>query len=258
MSEFTEFAPLKYNPQEVAQQGYGMAASGPTDDRLIVGFYWKSQPNPAKSREAGKPVYEDHAFVKIQHPGETLNIVDRPIKDDDKRRWPRQWAQFEQGKHQVPDGIPISLLFPDRPAIADTLRGYNIHTVEQLANLSGQGISTVGLGCQEWVNAASRYIERAEKGVSHHKFETEMAAMKAEIVKRDRQIAELMAMMRQKDSPAPDVRTYDFQTAQIDATHQSEDMPFTPSAANFVQDLSQQVQPKRRGRPPGSRNKQEH
>ena len=38
MADFTEFAPLKYNSQEVAQRGFAMAASGPTDDRLIVGF----------------------------------------------------------------------------------------------------------------------------------------------------------------------------------------------------------------------------
>lgn len=252
MADFTEFAPLKYDQNAVAQQGYGMAYSGPTDDRLIVGFYKKSIHNPAKSREVGTPQHEDVNFVKIQHPGETLNIVDRPARADDAQRWPRQWHQFIQNVEQKPDGIPISLLFPDKPSIVATLRGYNIHTVEQLANLSAEGISRVGLGCQEWVNAAARYVERAEKGVSHHKFEAELAKKDEQLRAMQRQIADLTALVQQAQKPAPNVQTYDFQSAQIAATHQSNE-PFVPEAANFVTDLSSQVQPKRRGRPPGQR-----
>src|SRR5215471_10353134 len=210
MADVTEFAPLKYDPQQIARQGWGIAVAGPGDDRLIVGFYWKSILNQFKSRESGKPVYEDHQFVKIQHPGETQNIVDRPVRDDDKLRWPRQWAAFQGGKHQVPEGIPITLLFTDRPSISDTLRGYNIHTVEQLANLSGQGILTVGMGAQEWVNAAKKYLEHANKGVDHHRFEMEITNFKAELAKRDRQIAELTALIAQQQRQQPNPQTYDF------------------------------------------------
>ena len=257
MSDFTEFAPLKYDQQAVAQQGYGMAHSGPSDDRLIVGFYKKSIQNAAKSREEGKPVYQDQDFVKIQHPGETLNIVDRPARPDDAQRWPRQWHQFINSVEQKPDGIPIDLLFPDKPTISRTLRGYNIHTVEQLANLSSEGISRVGLGCQEWVNAAARYVERAEKGVSHHKFEAALAEKDTQIRAMQRQLADLTAMIQQAQKPAPNAQTYDFQTAQIAAVHQSNE-PFVPEAANSVTDLSGQAQPKRRGRPPGAKNKETH
>src|SRR5690349_567106 len=141
---YTAFAPLTYDAKAVERQGWGMAASGPSDDKLIVGFYKKSIPNAAKSREMGVPFHESRDFVKIQHPGETLNVVDRPVLDSDKARWPRQWENYQRGVNQVPDGIPLSLLFPAAPHIVTMMRGYNIHTVEQLANLSGEAISTVG------------------------------------------------------------------------------------------------------------------
>lgn len=257
MAEFTEFAPIKYDAQEVAQRGYGMASSGPTDDRLIVGFLNRSIQNEFKSREQGAPIFEDHVFVKIQHPGETLNIVERPVREDDKRRWPRQWQQFVSGSSQAPEGIPISLLFPAKPHIAMTLKGYNIHTVEQLANLSAQGIGTVGMGCTEWVNGAKRYLEHAEKGVSHHKFQTEIETLTRANATLTRQVEELMALVHQRSKPAPNPQTYDFQTEQLNAVHQSEVTPEAPQPVQFVRDLSTETTP-RRGRPPGSKNKEKH
>lgn len=256
MAELTEFAPIRYNQQEVAQRGYGMASSGPGDDRLIVGFFNKSVHNQFKSVQQGVPIHEDRVFVKIQHPGETETIVERPVREDDKMRWPRQWQQFVNGATQAPEGIPIMLLFPDKPSIYATLKGYNIHTVEQLANLSGHAISTVGLGCQDWVNGAKRYLDHAEKGVSHHKFEQEMLAKASEITKLQRQVAELTALVHQRNRPVPNPATHDFQTEQLNAVHQSEDIPEMPAPAQFVRDLSGETQPKRRGRPPGSKNKE--
>lgn len=253
MNDLTEFRPMTGIDQaSIASQGYGMVQYGPTDDKLIVGFYKKSVLNAARSREEGKPVHEGRDFVKIQHPGETLNIVDRPVNESDMQRWPRQWAHYQKGVRQIPDGVPINLLFPNKPEIESTLRGYNIHTVEQLAGLSAQGISTVGMGAQDWVNAAQRYMERANKGVDHHKFETTVNELKSEIVKLQRQNSELAGLVRQQQKPQQAVNpNFDYQEAQINATHQSATEPFTPEPAQFVQDLSgQTTAPKRRGRPP--------
>lgn len=256
MSEsFTEFRPATgMDRASIDSQGYGMVHYGPTDDKLIVGFYKKSVKNAARSNAEGRPIHEGVDFVKIQHPGETLNIVDRPVKDDDKNRWPRQWHSYQQGVRQIPDGVPINLLFPAKPEIETMLRGYNIHTVEQLAGLSAEAISTVGMGAQDWVNAARRYMERADKGVNHHQFETALAAKDQQIASLQRQIAEVTALVRQQQQPNMNVagtNNVDFQTQQINATHQSVDMPFTPPGAEFVQDLSgMTTAPKRRGRPP--------
>lgn len=263
MNDFTDFKPMSgIDHASIHSQGYGMVQYGPTDDKLIVGFYKRSILNAARSRVEGKPVHEGRDFVKIQHPGETLNVVDRPVNDSDKHRWPRQWAHYLQGVQQIPDGVPINLLFPNKPEIETTLRGYNIHTVEQLANLSAQGISTVGMGAQDWVNAAQRYMERADKGVNHHQFEKALAEKDAAIAQLQRQVAEVTALVRQQQAPQgirptpqmPEV--IDLQTEQINTAHQSNE-PFTPPPAQFHTDLSSQVQPapRRPGRP---RKVQEH
>jgi len=256
----TEFRPMTgMDHNSIASQGYGMVQYGPTDDKLIVGFYKKSVLNAARSRDEGKPVYEGRDFVKIQHPGETLNVVDRPAHDGDKQRWPQKWDQYMRGVTQIPDGVPLNQLFPDKPQIIDMMRGYNIHTVEQLSNLSGEAISTVGMGCQEWVNAAQRYMERVEKGINHHQFEKEISKRDVQIQTLNRQISELTSLVRSQQSQPPTAST-DFQTMQINATHQSNE-PFTPDAAQFHTDLSGQTQKARgwpKGKPRGPRKIQEH
>lgn len=255
MNDVTEFrAPTGMDMNSIASQGYGMVQYGPGDDKLIVGFYKKSILNAARSRADGKPVYEGVDFVKIQHPGETLNIVDRPAHDGDRQRWPQKWAHYQAGVTQIPDGVPLNQLFPDKPQVVDMMRGYNIHTVEQLSNLSASAISTVGMGCQEWVNAAQRYMERVNKGISHHQFEKALSDRDQTIQTLKRQLDEVTALVRSQQA-RPQPAGYDFQTAQINTTHQSNE-PYTPAPAQFVHDLSGQVQPKRGpGRP---RKNQEH
>lgn len=246
---YTEFGPLKYDPQEVGSRGYGMASSGPSDDRLIVLFFNKSVLNVARSKAEGKRIFEAREFVKIQHPGETLNIVERPVLEDDKRRWPRQWDHFIRGNDQIPDGIPVTLLFPAQPNISDMLRGYNVHTVEQLAALSGHAISTIGMGCQEWVNKAAKYLEQAQKGVDFHRFEKAIEEKDRQIATLQRQLNEMSRQVNKVlklNEPDP---SFDVQSSQIAALKAQE--TFSPPPVEF----SSEIVTKRRGRPPGSRNK---
>lgn len=257
---YTEFGALKYDPAQIARQGYGTAAAGATDDKLIVGFYRKSILNVAKSQQEGKRICEDRDFVKIQHPGESLNIVDRPVQDSDKHRWPRQWSMFEQGKKQVPDGIPVTLLYPDKPSITDMLIGYNIHTVEQLAGLSAHGIGTVGMGCQEWVNKAQKYLEQANKGVDFHRFEKAMAEKDHTISLLQKQVESLSASVNGLLHAKKEPQNFDVQTSQINHTMAARNMDDT--AVNFAPtiispDLSGETRPRKqrsdKGQPRGPR-----
>lgn len=254
MGDYTEFGQLKYDPTELRTRGYAMASVGPNDNNLIVLFYNKSVLNQARSKQEGKRIFESREFVKIQTPGETLNILDRPVQDSDKQRWPAQWDRFIRGNTQIPDGIPISLLFPDKPNISDMLMSNSIHTVEQLANLSGHAIQSIGMGCQEWVNKAAKYMEQANKGVDYHRFNKALDEKDQQIATLTRQVEEMSrkinSVMRLQDETRPEPPpTFDAQSAQIAALKHEE--IFAPPPAQFTSNTNAP----RRGRPPGSRNK---
>lgn len=210
-----------------AGQGYGMVEFG-RDDQMMVIFYTRAVENEAKSREMGRKICEDRNFVKIFTPGERLNQVDRPVQDTDKQRWPRQWADFVHKRTQVPDGTPIDLLFPNHPAIAENLKAMGIYTIEQQANLSANGIDSIGLGGQEYVNKAKAYIKSSEKGLGFNKLQAELATrdqqikiLQGQVMAQKRQIDDMMQKMLNpalhSNSP-PWVPGYDAQTERINAT----------------------------------------
>lgn len=179
------------SPTGIKWQGDVGIVEYQNDNSMVVLFLNKPIPNAAKSKEMGRPVFENITHVRVHPPGERLNIVERPITENDKRRWPVQWAQFQQQAEQIPEGVPIDLLYPHRPDIAAGLRASGVHTIEQCANLSGTAIDALGMGSQQYCNDAKRYLEVANKGVGAAQFKQELDARDDKIRTLTRQVEEL-------------------------------------------------------------------
>jgi hypothetical protein len=173
--DFTNHTNIHWNGS-VGVVEYGGGARG----QLAI-FYHKSVHNPQRSQQEGRPVFEDRIFVRVAPPGERLNIVDRPATRSDQQRWPQQWALFQQNKEQTPEGTPIELLYPEKPAVAATLRANGVMTIEACSELSGNAIDSIGMGAQTWVNAAQKYVAFANKGVA-------ITQHRKDLEERDRQI----------------------------------------------------------------------
>jgi hypothetical protein len=174
-------------------------------DNLVVMFYNRSTLDQAQSTERGHPVHKDVLYVRYHPPGERLNINDRPARGEDQHRWPLQWQQFSRQLNQRPDGMPVGLLYPTKPAIAATLQACGVFTVEQLAQLSAHAIEQVGMGAQSWVNDAQRYLEAANKGVKASQLKAELDERDSRIrtleMKLERATAEISRM--REGNPAP-------------------------------------------------------
>lgn len=166
----------------------GIAQYGPGDKHTVVFFYNRPVHNPAKSKAAGRQIFEDHVFVKMHPPGERLSIIDRPVKDEDKMRFPVQWMQFTKRQEQIPEGTPIEQLYPEQPSIPMMLRAHNVFTIEQCAELSGNAIQNIGMGAQSYVNSAQDYVQKSKAGVSITKHRQDLEA-------RDREIGTLKRMV---------------------------------------------------------------
>lgn len=151
-------------------QENGMVRLG-NDNHTNVIFYMKSVIDIAKSREQGRPFFVSKEYVRIQQPGEPLNIIDRPVADDPRviQRWPNHYQKFQNNQEAIPEGTPLEVLFPTQPEIPANLHTHAVHTVEQLCNLTAHALQSIGMGSVEWQGMARKFLDSASGGQEHHK-----------------------------------------------------------------------------------------
>jgi hypothetical protein len=137
-------------------------------------------------------------FVRIQNPGDKLNIIERPVEEDDKRRFPRQWLYFQMknSEGQVL-GTPLADWHKDCPdelnkGQLEELQILKFQAVEQLATASDAQLQKVGMGSTGLREKARLYLTNKNKSESTK----ELEKTRAELDELKAQMAELLAMKK--------------------------------------------------------------
>jgi hypothetical protein len=251
-----DFTPTPIRRDDVEMRGAWGGVVNYRSNKVAI-FHHHPIHNPQKSAEAGTPIYDDKIFIKIMEPGNSLEIVDREVTDADKRNWAMQWNQFVQSLEQVPDGTPLDVLFPTSPGTCNTLKANNIHTIEQLAELSAHAISGI-MGGQDYNNKAKAYLDKAQRGIQLHQFEKELAT-------RDREINTLKRQLEQAMDAINELREIGAQNSGVTyggpsaiagrSVRPTHPMPKPPETQRFDAQSAQigALDKERRGRPRKSR-----
>jgi hypothetical protein len=159
---------------------------------LGVRFYRKEIQNEYLSQQEGRPVFYMADFVRIEVPGNNLSIIDTFANADHKKRFPIQWAAYQNEKSDNED-IQGTLL-RDWPLLtsaqAAELKHYKFYTVEQVAGASDQQINAVGMlvGMSPY-----SFRDKARAYLANAKDSSVVQAQSEELRKRDLEIADLRA-----------------------------------------------------------------
>ena len=115
--------------------------------RLSVQFFKKPLINPAKTAAEGREIYDDVIWIKKMIPGDALNIIERPIYEQDKMEFPLHWAHFQNqhGSDEMLSGTPLSEWSLIGRSQAEELRALKFHTVEQIAEASDLALQRMGM-----------------------------------------------------------------------------------------------------------------
>jgi hypothetical protein len=160
------------------------------NEKLYVTFDMHQRHNQPKSDAEGRPVYDDVEYVRIIVPGDKQNEVHRPASEMDKRRWPRQYADFKSGAREAQSGTPLKEWTAISASQAKELEHFHVYTVEQLANLSDTNIQNIGpiRGLQA---KAKDYLEKALGNAPMDKMRAEMLEKDSTIATMKQQMAEM-------------------------------------------------------------------
>lgn len=168
------------------------------DDRNIVPhFYTITKPNEAKSKDAGRPVFDEMEVVEIRYGGDMQNRPVFPAHDGQNlpdgnggtnfvtyaERFPKQYQQFKEKKSQTKDGTPLE----EAPFLTakerSELKGLQIYTVEQLASLDDRRLKSLGMFGRERMEAAQAYLQAATGTADITRLASENAELRQLIAK---------------------------------------------------------------------------
>ena len=161
------------DPQE-NEQMYAM------DHKLYVVFYNKPVQLGFKSQEAGRPIFEDRAHIRIHVPGDKTTVIDDEVNDLHKRRFPKQWEKFQQAQSQSPEGTPVEQWPQLTGSQAQELKAVNVFTVEQLADMSDGQVMKF-MGGMTLRDKAKAFLLVAKDTAAAQKFATENTELRAQV-----------------------------------------------------------------------------
>jgi len=161
--------------------------------RLSVQFFKKPLINPAKTAAEGREIYDDVIWIKKMIPGDALNIIERPIYEQDKMEFPLHWAHFQNqhGSDEMLSGTPLSEWSLISRSQAEELKGLKFYTIEQIAEASDLALQRMGMSAgmspytfrdkaKAFLNKSSSDAEALKRDESLKALEVENERLRAE------------------------------------------------------------------------------
>lgn len=177
--------------------------------QVIPEFYTEAVKLEFRSKQEGRPVFEDREFVRIIVPGNRGSVVHEPVNDEHKARWPEQYKAFKEGREQPIEGTPLTewAVSDMTKARAAELAFFHIRTVEELAALADDKIQKLGMGMFELRKKAQTWLEIAAKGSAPiEKLLTENEHLTGEVSRLERMMTEMRARLEQLTQEKADAR----------------------------------------------------
>lgn len=164
--------------------------------------------------------YKGHPFVKIVVPGDKTNIIDQPVREHHKARFPRQWLYFQMQNDEVPAvGTPLDAWRSQRPEeISDMqvaeLQILKFKTVEQIATASDSQLQRIGMGGVGLRERARTFLNAK----NHSESASELAKTRSELAELKQQMALLMEA-RKPGRPRKESADVEYVASTGDAGH---------------------------------------
>lgn len=152
--------------------------------------------NPTATALAGRPIFDQQERVQIIQPGNTNSPV-LLVTDEERRRWPEQYARFKAGMEATVDGTPLEQWpFLKRNHVME-LKAIGIHTVEQCAGLSDIAVQNIGMGGRSIRENAKAYLDEADQISITSAALARAESAEARLVVLENQMAQMRPLMDQ-------------------------------------------------------------
>lgn len=160
-------------------------------EELRVEFSLVPKKNEDKSKEAGRPIFEDVEYVRIPVPGDKYNTPHKPVGEKERERFRAQYEAWKTNPAEKMQGMPLSEWAGITRSEVEELAYFHVRTVEQLAGLSDGNAKNVGpiLALRQ---RAKDFIEKAKEDAPILAMRALLEEEKAQRLALERQLKELV------------------------------------------------------------------
>lgn len=152
---FTDFEFEEEKLRDLVKKG-----ANALDHQLKAQFYKHAEQNAFRSKAEGRKVYDEYVYIRILMPANRLSEIERRATDDDKLRFPQQYAAFLKGAEQLSSGTPLKELPTITPVQVMELKALKVDTIEQLAGMPDPVAQVLGTGGLDLKKRAQVYLAR--------------------------------------------------------------------------------------------------
>lgn len=181
-------------------------AEGDVDKNLAVRFYKMPLKNESESDKAGRPIYDDVDMIEIRVRGDRHNVIIRPTRPGDKKRFRGIWKEYEEGVTAKVTGTPLAEWPPMSASMVEELKYLQFFTVEQLAEANDDVCSRVP-GLVGLKNKARAFIEFAKGAAPIEEMQRKLDAERSAREASENMVKDLVARVAAMEAkPGPAVR----------------------------------------------------
>lgn len=153
-------------------------------------FYMDPVQDELASAREGRPIFREIERVEIFLPGNPYTMPVENVTDDHRQRWAREYEMFRQGIEQTADGTPLSEWPVLNRAQVLEMKGLQIQTIEEVANLSDIACQRA-MGLTQLRTKARAYLDDAVAMALTQQLSAETENQRSHIASLERQVAEL-------------------------------------------------------------------
>lgn len=162
------------------------------DKTLYVQFNYEPHLSQEKTNKEGRPIYEEREYILIMVPGDKDSIIHRPLMEMDKVRFAERYRTWKSKVgDQVTEGTPLKMVPWLNSAQVKELEYFNCYTLEQLAAMSDTHV-------QKFMGMFG-LRQRARDFVAAAKEQAPLAAIRAEIEKKDNDLAAALRAIEEQN-----------------------------------------------------------
>lgn len=159
-------------------------------------FYMHDVIDKHATREAGQTIWTQAEYVEILLAGDAKLVVTRKVEERDRKRWPRQYADFKKGVEQVPDGFPLTA-YPALPmGFIKNLNAIHCYTVEQFVSIPDSNLPPLP-DIYKVREKAKDFLDAKTNAAQFNKLQAQAEDQQKELESKDEALSALTEQMGQ-------------------------------------------------------------